>query len=604
MNFDLKLGKAASVLFLALAMAGCGGGGSTPTAMPEPEPEPVMPPADLTDTQMAAKAAADAAKEASDAAATAASDAATATMNIATEQTGETAVKAAKDAMTYAATAKAEADKAMAAYAAAAAATTGDAAEAAWRDAVAAQEAAEAAAMMAADKAMMAKEAAEMELKIVGTMKSVGDTTLDAGAPMTVVTSGSGDTEQVVQTGLIGMLMATGPATDGQMEVDENPTTAAVEYKAPMVNAAARNDLEIGKEVDSADDMARLRIITAYASTQTVKVFAATDGTAHMSNKKGEIEVAAAGTGITDAANLGADDNVTLTLRPFGMFYNAAGGTAGEIEPQGPTTADPPEQQGDTVGADAKAQQIYTFVNTAVDPNVTVYVVLSETTATTDSEGETTTVYEYEIVDIYHPVNQDGLGVTGAAGDENVFVTAALPSAKSYSHVHFGVWAGLGEAAKDGSQEIADLGIGFVQSIGDGPTGADMPNHGSADYTGNWVAAIQRAHTGGDGTIHLMNGDASVGANFADGEITATLANLATLKGDITGNTFSGSSASGVSRMHGLDADATFTGTFSGGFYGESAEETAGVFDFSAGDNNEGGAFVGAFGGAREIADE
>ena len=35
MNFDLKLGKAASVLFLALAMVGCGGGGTT---MPEPEP--------------------------------------------------------------------------------------------------------------------------------------------------------------------------------------------------------------------------------------------------------------------------------------------------------------------------------------------------------------------------------------------------------------------------------------------------------------------------------------------------------------------------------------------------------------------------------------
>ena len=40
MNFDLKLGKAASVLFLALAMAGCGGGGGTTTAPPEPTPMP------------------------------------------------------------------------------------------------------------------------------------------------------------------------------------------------------------------------------------------------------------------------------------------------------------------------------------------------------------------------------------------------------------------------------------------------------------------------------------------------------------------------------------------------------------------------------------
>ena len=40
MNFDLKLGKAASVLFLALVMAGCGGGGST--TAPEPDPDPAI----------------------------------------------------------------------------------------------------------------------------------------------------------------------------------------------------------------------------------------------------------------------------------------------------------------------------------------------------------------------------------------------------------------------------------------------------------------------------------------------------------------------------------------------------------------------------------
>ena len=43
MNFDLKLGKAASVLFLALAMAGCGGGGSeTTTPEPDPMPDPAI----------------------------------------------------------------------------------------------------------------------------------------------------------------------------------------------------------------------------------------------------------------------------------------------------------------------------------------------------------------------------------------------------------------------------------------------------------------------------------------------------------------------------------------------------------------------------------
>ena len=60
-------------------------------------------------------------------------------------------------------------------------------------------------------------------------------------------------------------------------------------------------------------------------------------------------------------------------------------------------------------------------------------------------------------------------------------MTAKIPDAADYDHIHFGVWAALGEAEKDGSQELSDLGIGFVQSIGDALTGADMPNNGDAD---------------------------------------------------------------------------------------------------------------------------
>ena len=63
---------------------------------------------------------------------------------------------------------------------------------------------------------------------------------------------------------------------------------------------------------------------------------------------------------------------------------------------------------------------------------------------------------------------------------------------RSYKHIHFGVWAALGAAEKDGTQELSDLGIGFVQSIGDGLSGADMPNNGTGMlHEGNWVAAVQ-----------------------------------------------------------------------------------------------------------------
>ena len=46
-------------------------------------------------------------------------------------------------------------------------------------------------------------------------------------------------------------------------------------------------------------------------------------------------------------------------------------------------------------------------------------------------------------------------------------VTAKIPEATDYKHIHFGVWAALGEAEEDGTQKIADLdlGIGFVQNF-------------------------------------------------------------------------------------------------------------------------------------------
>ena len=601
---------ACSIVALTAVMYGCvHNGGSDPEPMvepmPEPMPEPDPEPTDLENAQAAAKAAADAAKMASDNAAMAASDAGDATENLATAQTGAMA-------MSQADKAQEQADAAMAAYMAAkaasdmaAAATDASAGIRAQIAAEAAQGDAEAAAMKASEYSEMAMASAMGELMIDGTMKSVGDTTIDAEAPRSEVTSGSGEDQQITITGLTGTPMTTGAATNGRAAVDAVINTdPPTKYVSPMVNAAQRDNLEIGKVVDSADDMARLQIITGYASTKSVKVYAAAANTGHSGNKEGKVEVVTAdGTGITTAGGLGADTNTELTLRPVGMFYEVDTetntGTAGTLTP-GDGSADP--AVGDIVEAETKAKQVYSFVNTRATDEPTVYVVLNQTTTTTDAAGEDTVFYEYLIVDIHDAVNRDGIGVTDGAGDENVFVTAALPAAKSYSHLHFGVWAGLGEAAKDGGQKIAGLGIGFVQSIGDGMTGADMQNAGTATYNGNWAATVQEAHPDGEGTINLLQDKATITANFDKEEITAALTNLATLKGDITGNTFSGDAASGINAMHGLDSDATFTGSFSGGFYGTKNAEAGGIFDFAS-EGNEGGAFVGAFGGAKQAAE-
>ena len=72
---------------------------------------------------------------------------------------------------------------------------------------------------------------------------------------------------------------------------------------------------------------------------------------------------------------------------------------------------------------------------------------------------------------------------------------------------------------------------------------------------------------------------------------------LAMLKGDISGSTFSGDEASDIDHSA-LDAGADFEGSFGGGFYGAQGAEAAGVFDFAS-EDNEGGAFSGAFGGQK-----
>ena len=179
-------------------------------------------------------------------------------------------------------------------------------------------------------------------------------------------------------------------------------------------------------------------------------------------------------------------------------------------------------------------------------------------------------------------------------------VRAALPVAIDYKHIHFGVWAALGAAEKSGSQELSDLGIGFVQSIGDGLTGADMPNNGTADYSGSWVAAVQAAEDDGNGDISLVYGAADLEANLTKVTITAALDGLATLEGTIDTNTFSGTKATvGDDNTHNLDSTGKFTGTFSGGFYGAQAAEAGGIFDFTSKDAVD-GAFRGAFGGDRK----
>ena len=347
---------------------------------------------------------------------------------------------------------------------------------------------------------------------------------------------------------------------------DMDETTAEIAYRQSV---AAGDMVTIGKTVDQVDDVARLMIVDSYVGTKSVKVYATATATANVDGVVGD------------------DGKITIetvpyTLKSEGTYYRAG-------------AADNTGDLAHTLVVDPTLDPKEVFSYPGGVDGATLYVVVSPVTETELVETVPQVTRHYQLVDIDVP------GPMVDAETTEMRVTASIPEAAAYKHIHFGVWAGLAEADKDGDQDIADLGIGFVQNFsGEGLTGdADMPNSGSAKYRGDWAAAVQAKDDDGNGAISLEDGPASLTAYFETDKITATLTGLATLTGKITDNTFDGDTASSINPMHDLDADADFEGTFGGGFYGGQAAEAAGIFDFAAkddGGDNVGGAFRGAFG--------
>ena len=579
-KLNSKLTMACSAAVLALAMAACSSSSddnppvatSTPPPVGDGGPDPVL--TELEMAQAAAAAAATAAMTASGEAETAAMAAVAAVANLATMQTDATAGGLADEAQTAA-------DNAMAAYMdAKAASEAANAADATVTSAVeekvkaeAAQATAESAEMEASEKGTAAEEAATAELMIDGVEKSVGDTSLMADTGSYVNTTGAGETAQTVITGLLDktgwpMAMGVGGIGAGVQGVDDNPDTAGDQTVKHVQRVAART-FPVGKTLDSPDDTSRLMLVTQYAGTKTANVYRHTGAAAEGGTTAGHIDLTPA-----------TDDDQAASLKPLkseGMFYRAGIDTdTGQLE------------SATEVGAMTKAAEVFSHDNQNGDARV--YVVL-----TTFSTTAGTTTYSYTPVDITAAFTDDE---GGTAGERKV--SASIPEASDYKHIHFGAWAGLQAPDKAGNQKIGDLGIGFVQSIGDGLTGADMPNNGGAMYNGNWVATVRGADDDGDGDITLEHGAAELDANFTKATITANLMGLAKLEGAIDTNTFSGTKATvETGNPHSLASDGKFTGSFSGGFYGSKAAEAGGVFDFTSEDAAD-GEFRGAFGGDRK----
>ena len=487
--------------------------------------------------------------------------------NLATMQTGAMAGGLAYEAHTAAGKAMMAYMDAKAASEAAAAAEDVTAAVEARIMAAAAMADAVKYATMASDKGTAAETAAMAELMIDGKDKNVGGTALNADDRSSVVTT-DGDT---VTTGRI---KTRDPMTTGDGATGRPHTVVQDAADMAYVQAVTATDLTIGRTLDTSDDMARLMLVTHYAGTKMVRVY--NEGTETESGTKvGYISI------VNDDANAN-----NVALKSEGTYYPA--GTA--------VVAEGGLNNMDDVADGAKPKEVFSYKDPA-DNNNKKYVV-----STTRSIGDESTIYFYVNVDVTAAdaaVNEGGDLIPAE-------VRANIPEAIEYKHIHFGVWAALGAAAKSGSQDLSDLGIGFVQNFsGEGMTSIgggsdDMPNGGEAAYSGSWVAAVQMRDEDGDGDIALEHGAAMLGANFGKATITATLTGLATLEGAIDGNMFSGTKATVMGgNPRGLDSDGEFTGSFGGGFYGAKAAEAGGIFDFTS-EDSEAGAFRGAFGGDKE----
>ena len=410
-----------------------------------------------------------------------------------------------------------------------------------------AQETAEEQQMYAETARDDAVTAAAGEISIVDKTKTVDGTSITIDG----MTHSSTVNNVTNNTGLQAVLKITtlGEAIPG---TTDNPVTAdVVELDVP---GADERPLDIGFTYDSADDNARVTLVNSYASTRTVTAFA--------------------DTGVDDL--MGAPGKITYDV-------DGTATTVALSEASGTFVLAPNLGENDNIAEASKPVTLYSYTN-ADGEKEHVRVEGSATSVTTGAV--VTNTYQH---------------VTIRAG-------AKIPEATEYSHLHFGVWSGLnGEA--DGTNTVADLGIGFVANIGE--MTSNMPNFGAATYDGNWVANVQAANDDGAGGFSRHDGEATMMADFGKGSVDVTLTGLAELEGTIDDNRFSGTKATLVAADDDVNTveardmlSGTFAGNFSGAFFGPLAAEAGGVFDFASDDDkdgaNEGGAFRGAFGGDRK----
>ena len=440
--------------------------------------------------------------------------------------------------------------------------------------------------------------ASAVEVKIVEKTKTVGETSITVDK----VAKSSTIDEVMRHTGLIDMAISTTGVRDmhGRLVAPVDMAGVAVAVTRMKI------DPSIGVTYDSADDTARLTLITAYLGSEKQMQFVRAGDTSPFALVGDEV----GGPVIGDPDDPDAGDGTSGSERVVDNAYTVVDGKI-IIDHDGDDgtedVAEDPDQDGD---------QFKTAPVTVAPKLAGDQFVDSANTAKTESLYYVETGREDTTVGATGGDPDDGIDQTkkflerNVSGGETTYtpvnvIQVTVDNATPFKHIHYGLWNGL---SGSGANTVADLdlGTGFVNALasGMGMTNPDhdadggMPNFGGATYNGNWVANVQAADNESDGPITRHDGASSMTADFVKDTVKVTLSGLATLDGDISENTFSGVAKPKLANAlpGGLANADDFMGSFSGGFFGPSAAEVGGVFDYASKDNKN-GAFRGAFGG-------
>jgi hypothetical protein len=173
--------------------------------------------------------------------------------------------------------------------------------------------------------------------------------------------------------------------------------------------------------------------------------------------------------------------------------------------------------------------------------------------------------------------------------DETDLVLIQSAGAQGLTSSAFGLWALSYENDPSGN----GAGRAFAFAFGNLTPSASVPVTGSAIFNGTTTGL---GGGGGANSLHALQGNAQIVANFSTQSVTSRFTNLTTqnIYTNVTGvlPDLNGTSTIAGNAYSGSISGTGLTGSINGHFYGTAAQETAGVWQaFGAGSN-----WMGSFG--------